>query len=181
MKYNQGVDKETPNDIYKKVFEDNKKFTFENDVYSSEFFDFIKDILTSVASFAGNDEVTADMRNNTMKVARKVCFDILARCFYNQGIKEIVDIMIKIFEKDDNLSKNFVTALLDSEFGEPIFEILLDCPDIVARVNIAHLFKYLLTQLKMSEKDDLINDTKIEVSEEVKNAETGEETTITVS
>ena len=40
---------ETANEIYKKVFEDNMKFTFESDIYSAEFFDFILSILNSVA------------------------------------------------------------------------------------------------------------------------------------
>ena len=44
VKYSEGADNEAPNDIYKKVFEDNKKFTFENDIYSQEFFDFILQI-----------------------------------------------------------------------------------------------------------------------------------------
>ena len=34
VKYREGADNEAPNEIYKKVFEDNKKFTFENDIYS---------------------------------------------------------------------------------------------------------------------------------------------------
>ena len=36
-----------PNKIYKQVFEDNQKFEFENDIYSSEFYDFIKSTLQS--------------------------------------------------------------------------------------------------------------------------------------
>jgi hypothetical protein len=32
--YREGVDKEKPNQIFSKVFEDNSKFSFENDVYS---------------------------------------------------------------------------------------------------------------------------------------------------
>lgn len=43
--YREGVDTEKPNQIFAKVLEDNTKFSFENDVYSLEFFDFIKTIL----------------------------------------------------------------------------------------------------------------------------------------
>lgn len=32
--YHLGIDEEPPNDIYNKVAEDNRKFTFETDVYS---------------------------------------------------------------------------------------------------------------------------------------------------
>lgn len=37
------------NNIYKNVAEDNMKFTFESDIYSTEFFEFILQILQSVA------------------------------------------------------------------------------------------------------------------------------------
>jgi hypothetical protein len=47
--YKEGVDNETPNQIFTKVLEDNTKFTFENDVYSQEFFNFLKEILQNVA------------------------------------------------------------------------------------------------------------------------------------
>ena len=49
VKYRTAADGESANDIYKKVFEDNMKFTFESDIYSTEFFDFILQILQSVA------------------------------------------------------------------------------------------------------------------------------------
>ena len=50
--YKEFVDKDAkPNDIYAKVFEDNQRFSFENDVYSKEFFSFLKQILATVASF----------------------------------------------------------------------------------------------------------------------------------
>lgn len=46
--YREGVEDIAPNEIYKKVFEDNQKFEFENDIYSTEFFDFINGILKAV-------------------------------------------------------------------------------------------------------------------------------------
>ncbi len=39
--YRSAADGEVANDIYTKVAEDNSKFTFESDIYSTEFFDFI--------------------------------------------------------------------------------------------------------------------------------------------
>ena len=39
--YWSAADGELAGDIYKKVAEDNAKFSFEGDIYSSEFFDFI--------------------------------------------------------------------------------------------------------------------------------------------
>lgn len=114
-------------------------------------------------------------------MAQKVCFDILARCFYNQGIKQMVDIMIQIFEQDDQLCKNFVQGILETNNGEPVLELLLDCPDIVARVNVAHLFKFLLARLKEIEKEELLSGLEVYHEEKSKNEETGEETTTQMS
>ena len=41
VNYRKAADGEKANEIYKKVFEDNMKYTFESDIYSTEFFDFI--------------------------------------------------------------------------------------------------------------------------------------------
>ena len=54
--YRSAADGELANDIYKKVAEDNSKYTFESDIYSSEFFDFIMRILKSVADGDGVDD-----------------------------------------------------------------------------------------------------------------------------
>lgn len=40
--YREGVDTEKPNQIFAKVLADNTKFSFESDVYSQDFFEFIK-------------------------------------------------------------------------------------------------------------------------------------------
>ena len=46
--YRNAVEDIAPNAIYKQVFEDNYKFEFENDIYSNEFFDFVKGIISAV-------------------------------------------------------------------------------------------------------------------------------------
>ena len=99
IEYQEGVDAEKPNKIFSKVLDDNTKFSFENDVYSLEFFDFIKTILMNVAAFGSVEDLVYDeMRRGSIKVAKKAAFDILARCFYNNGIKDIIAVMIQIFQ-----------------------------------------------------------------------------------
>ena len=34
VKYRESADNETPNEIYKKVYDENKKYQFESDIYS---------------------------------------------------------------------------------------------------------------------------------------------------
>jgi hypothetical protein len=48
VNYRECAEEIAPNQIYRQVFEDNQKFEFENDIYSSEFFDFIRGILNAV-------------------------------------------------------------------------------------------------------------------------------------
>lgn len=156
ISYREGIDKETPNQIFQKVLEDNTKFTFENDIYSKEFYDFIKQILYNVAQFGDNSE-HHELRVISIEVAKKVAFDILARCFYNSDIKELIQAMIYVFKQDKNLIVQFCAAIINHNSGEALLEILLDCTDQLARLSVAWLFKFLLCSLKEIEKDYLIN------------------------
>ena len=41
------------------------------------------------------------MRQNSLQIAYKACFEIISRCFNNSIIKEFVNVMIEILKKDD--------------------------------------------------------------------------------
>jgi len=97
-----------------------------------------------------------------MKICKKVVIDILSRCFNNSGIKEMVDIMISIFETDDQLVVNFMKGLMSENNAECIFEVLLDCTDTTSRQNVGNLTKYLMSRLKMIEKDYLYENEEFE-------------------
>jgi hypothetical protein len=45
--------------------------------------------------------------------------------------------------------------MLENECGEPLLDILLECPDQTARSSIGDLFRFLASSVKMIEKDDL--------------------------
>ena len=92
--YRECVQDIAPNQIYKQVFEDNAKFGFENDIYSSEFFDFIKGTLNAVANLDQQQatrgakenqqqEVMNKVRQNALIVGKKTILEILSKCFYN--------------------------------------------------------------------------------------------------
>ena len=88
VKYRQAADNEAPNEIYKKVFKDNKKYQFENDIYSVEFFDFILQILGGVAGLENDAEIDK-VKNMGLQIGKKAMFDILVRCFHNQKISNV--------------------------------------------------------------------------------------------
>jgi hypothetical protein len=65
--------------------------------------------------------------------------------------------MISIFEQDDQLCIDFLSQVIEAK-GEPLYELVLDCIDTIARNNVADLFRYLITKVKMAEKDELLSD-----------------------
>jgi hypothetical protein len=85
--YRNGVNEITPNQIYKNVFVDNQKFEFENDIYSTEFFDFVKGILNAVyvlSEFQTEESALMDsVKENALLIAKKAILELLCKCFYN--------------------------------------------------------------------------------------------------
>ncbi len=109
-----------PNQIYKQVFEDNTKFGFEKDIYSTEFFEFVKSTLNAViqlnnksasdkqADRSQNAVLIKQINNNALTIGKKATLEILAKCFYNQGMDEMVQCLLEILKKDDELCKTFI-------------------------------------------------------------------------
>ena len=111
--------------------EDNTKFTFENDIYSKEFFNFIKQILQNVAQ-VDNPEYH-ELRTLGSNLGKKVAFDFLARLENNYEFKDLVQVMIQIFKQDKSLIAEFCSEIISHKNGDALLEILLDCPDSWAR------------------------------------------------
>lgn len=78
-------------------------------------------------------------------------------------MKDLVELLIQIFKQDDKLIKDFAESMLEGENTEMILELMLDCPDNVARTWTAKLFKYLVCRLKKIEKADLASHREIEI------------------
>ena len=91
--YRKATENETPNEIYRRVFDDNKKYSFETDIYSEEFFTFILGIMEGIAQLT--DEGSDQTKLQGFHIGRKVGFEILARCLQNTPqIVRICDVMI---------------------------------------------------------------------------------------
>ena len=87
VQYRQSVDADAkPNEIYKRVFEDNKKFSFESDIYSQEFNEFILMVLKTVSKLG---EGSDSLKHTALKIGQKAGFEILARCYHNESLKEV--------------------------------------------------------------------------------------------
>jgi len=97
------------------------------------------------------------MRQRAIQCGQRATFDILARCMQNSGVKDLTHVMISIFEQDDQLCKDFLGQVIEAKC-EPLFELVLDCIDTIARNNVADLFRYLLAKVKMAEREQLLSD-----------------------
>ena len=149
LPYGTAAEGEVANDIYKKVAEDNMKFTFESDIYSTEFFEFILQILNSVAE----TEVDDDTKINGLQIGSKVGFEILARMFNNPGIDKVSDVLIEILKSRPQITKPFVAALIEDGPNSYIWEVMLECGDKNAQKVLGKVLNYAICQLKMQEKD----------------------------
>ena len=84
--YRECVEDVAPNKIYKQVYEDYYKLDFENDIYSQEFFEFIRQILGAVLNQlkdgknATKEELTL-AKLSALTVAKKTVLDLLAKCY----------------------------------------------------------------------------------------------------
>jgi hypothetical protein len=106
INYRDIVEDVAPNKIYKQVYEENYKLDFENDIYSSEFFEFIRQIINAVFSLNkdrknhGVPELE-DAKRNALAVAKKTILDLLAKCYQNTSIKFLVESLIELLNTDD--------------------------------------------------------------------------------
>ena len=108
-------------------------------------------------------------------IAKKTIFDLLAKSFHNNSIKQLVESLIDVLNRDDKLCVSFMEMLFEEDECDYVFDILLECTDITSRLYIAHLMKFLLNKLKVIEKD-YINDTKkVTVTNEKGESETYDE------
>ena len=57
----------------------------------------------------------------------------MARCYYNEGIKDIAQVMIEILKTSDSLCRMFIETYLDDPIqAEIIMEVLIEGKDKIA-------------------------------------------------
>ena len=140
------------------MFQDNQKFEFENDIYSGEFFDFVKGILQAVAGLdkvEPDGELMQDVKKKVLKVGKRAILDLLAKCFYNTPIKFMVETLCEIMERDPRLCREFMEQCWQEDQWAYLFEVLLECTDSTARQHVGMLLKFVFDKLKLMEKDCL--------------------------
>ncbi len=90
--------------------EDNQKFEFDNDIYSSEFFEFVRSILVAAQQHTTVEDASLkqSLKEKALSVGKKTVMDLLSKCFHNGQIKPLCETIIEIMKQDDTLCKAFL-------------------------------------------------------------------------
>lgn len=149
-----------PNTLFTHSHEENQKQSVETDVYSEEFFAFVKAILVNVVSLGAhqNSLIEHQMRVEGMRAAKRASFDLLARCLNNGGLREMVTSMIQLFEQDADLVVEFMSDLVTEDACGILFEIILEADDFKTRTESGRLFRYLVCRLRVIERETLLSE-----------------------
>ena len=119
-------------------------------------------------------EFLKNIQKNVIEVGRKTILELLAKCYYNSSIKSLVEVLIQVMDADDGeMSKHFMQQALKDN-GDYLLEILVECPDMVSRVNVMNLITFINRKLLVYEKDLLYEkeDYEYEVEVEVEGKKT---------
>ena len=76
------------------MLEDNRKFGFEKEIYSTEFFDFVLGLQKVVLSLEGDDETTKSLRRTAFEVGGKATLEVLSKAKANSSLDEHVSILV---------------------------------------------------------------------------------------
>lgn len=92
------------------------------------------------------------------QVGRKVALDIVAHCYDNKQLENMVEALKKIFDSSDAACLSFMGNCLKEDSADYLMELLLDCTDGSSRNHAGDLIEHVLMRLRILEKDLLINE-----------------------
>lgn len=95
---------ETPNRIFQKVLEENRKYGFENDIYSADFFDLSLAIQKTVAGLDGADQSAQELRRLAVEMGGKATLELLAKTYNNSCIDEHTAALAQLMRADPSQS-----------------------------------------------------------------------------
>lgn len=66
-------------------------------------------------------------------LGKKAVLEILARCYNNQGISNIIDYLIEGMKVNPNLSTYFLNQCYLEDNFEQLLQVILECPEMSTR------------------------------------------------
>lgn len=104
----------------------------------------------------------ASAKKNMLAVSKKTILDLLAKCYQNTSIKQLVESLTELMNRDPSLCELFLDQCFKEDNCNYIFEIMLEATDAVARNHVSNLMKFIINKLKVVEKDRLYDVEKVE-------------------
>lgn len=83
--------------------------------------------------------------------------ELLAKCFHNASIKQLVEVLIELIKQDERLAGVFLEQCFREDGYAYLFEILLECTDATSRIHVGGLLKFILCTLKRIERERLLD------------------------
>lgn len=115
----------------------------------------------------------SEVKSKALIVGKKVIMDLLARCYHNACIKQMVEALIDVMKQDEELPAVFLAQCFKEDGCDYLLEILLECTDASTRLYVSGLIKFVVLRLKKQERDRLHD-----VEELTTTSESGSVTTV---
>ena len=155
-----------PNGIYKEIWEDNLEFSFEKLIYSPEFYDFVKELMSGTLTFKEKKDTLAieeqkhldEVISNMTIVGHKIAMEVLVKAYHNYKLTGLSDILIHLYEASDQAVLTAMEKLLANENKDTllyVFQVLLTCNDKISRANTSKLTSVIVNRCFEIEKDIL--------------------------
>jgi hypothetical protein len=95
----------------------------------------------------------------------KVSLELLSKAFSNACLGLHIAGLLELLrsEKSATLPREFLNTWYQEDGFDYLFQLLLECPDSLARTHAATLLKYVLVTLKMDEKEYLFEPEEYEI------------------
>ena len=145
--YNE-VPKRIPTTLYQEVWEDNVNFLFEQQIYSTEFFRFVEEILKEsyllLPSLSKESRVLNE--RSMVRIASKIIVEVLSHACNNSAIQPMAEQLVLMLSQSETAAMELLKYFMKDDCKK-IMEILLQCPKQVVRSAISELVFGVLHKL----------------------------------
>ena len=160
--------KVVPNKIYKQVWEDNQYIVLEKNV------NFVKAVKAEEAGGEADAKLAGEVNRTVARVGMRFALAILAKSNNNEAIKEMAAVMRETYKSQIDACRDFLSDMCQDRCAM-LLDVLLECPDVPCRTEIASIVAVTLAKVFEAEKDQRA------ATEEVKDGEQTETLPVALS
>ncbi len=135
-----GLEPRVPEKLHQEVWEDNTNFLFERQIYSTEFFVFVHNVLLESYSLipVAGPELQPRLEASATRVAAKTIIGVLSHAYHNAVILPMTKRLVQLFSQSQAAAKEFLAYIMQDNTFEVMY-ILNKCPDKDARAAVKDL------------------------------------------